>query len=60
MLAVLRGGGDGDLTVLLGLLHGQVGKVTGHGIVGLAGFADEVQGIIPNCMVPPPWRKRTL
>ena len=44
MLAVLGGGGDVHRAVLLGLLHGQVGKVAGDGVVCLAGLADEIQG----------------
>ena len=33
-----------DLAVLLRLLVGDVGEVAGHGVVGLAGGPDEVQG----------------
>ena len=43
---VFVGGGCGqmDLAVLLRLLVGDVGEVAGHGVVGLAGGPDEVQG----------------
>ena len=44
VLAVLGGGGDVDLTVLLGFLHGEVCEVAGHSVVGLAGLADQVHG----------------
>ena len=42
--AVGGGGGQADLTVLLGLLIGNVGEVAGDGVVGLTGPADQVQG----------------
>ena len=44
VVAVLGGGGQADLAVLLGLLVGQVGEVAGDGVVCPARLADQVQG----------------
>ena len=44
VVLVLAGGGQGDLAVFLGLLVGQVGEVSGDGVVGLPRLADEVEG----------------
>ena len=44
VVAILRGGGQVDLAELASLLIGQVGEITRHRIVGLSGFADEVEG----------------